>query len=626
MYKYLFLLASSLAITPHAFAASDLDAAENAERNTASRIIVTASGLPQAIEQSGQPVSVIDRAEIEAIQGADVTRVLRRLPGVTFTRNGALGGLSLMGVRGAASGETLILIDGVRVNDPASTAGEFDLSQLASATIDSIELLRGSNAVVWGSQAISGVMNITTRLENGLSGSVEYGGDKRVTATAAAGYVDERLEAGLSGSFVDEKGFSSASSGIEKDGYRQYNIAARTRYHLTDELSLVANARYVSGRVDLDGFPPPTYEFTDVDAREKLRAWSGRVGAFYQTGVLSLNAGYSISRTKRDGDDPYSPYEIRGRSERVEMFGRVQLPWDLALDFGADHEWSRFSNAPDAGKAHTTSGHALLGLYKPDLTMTAGLRYDDHSLFGGEWTFGANAAYEFLPNIRLRAAYGEGYKAPSLYQLLSQYGNPDLQPEKSRTYELGLAYGQRGDALYLAASAYRRTMRNLIDFTSCWGSSEPLCATRPFGYYVNEERARAQGFELEAGGQIMPGLDAMVVYSHTKTRNRTPGHIYEGNRFGRRPAHLLTGSLDWDSGIGLTLGADLRWVGKSWDNRANIDRLDSYVLGDLRASYDIGDHVTLFGRIENVWNEKYTVASGYNTQGRAAYIGLRLRK
>src|SRR5690606_31290466 len=122
--------------------------------------------------------------EIERVQGADVTRVIQRLPGTTFTRTGPMGSLTLLGVRGAPAGQTLVLIDGVRANDPANANAEFDLSQLNTATIDSIELLRGPNSVVWGSQAMGGVMNIVTRIENGYSASVEYGGDDRVTASA----------------------------------------------------------------------------------------------------------------------------------------------------------------------------------------------------------------------------------------------------------------------------------------------------------------------------------------------------------------------------------------------------------------------------------------------------------
>lgn len=592
---------------------------------TRTDITVTATGLPQAIDRTGQPVTIIGRDEIESIQGADLARILRRLPGVAITRNGGLGGLTLVGVRGASAGQTLVLIDGVRMNDPANANGEFDVSQLAAGTIESVELLRGPNSVVWGSQAMGGVINIATRLENGVSGSIEYGGDDQVTATAAAGLVNERVEAGISASFVDAQGFSTAAAGTEDDGYRQYNIAGRVRYHLTDTLSLTGNARYVEGKVDLDGFPPPNYSFADTDATEKLRVWSGRVGALYQTDGLTLNAAFAISDTQRDGDDPFFPYSLDGRSERIELLGRVDLPADFALDFGADHEWTRFSNAPERGKAEISSGHALLGYYGKVLTLTAGVRYDDHSEFGNEWTFGANGVVEFAPNWRFRASYGEGFKAPTLYQLMSQYGNPALSPERSKAYEAGVSYGLRGDPLYFSLSGFRRDSHNLIDFFSCFSGTDPLCATRPFGFYFNQEKARAEGFELEAGVEIAQGLYAGLVYSYTDTENRTPGDPNEGNAFGRRPKHMATGSLDWTSDFGLSLGLDLRVVGKAWDSASNFTRLGSYAIGDVRASFPVSEHIELFGRVENVWNEHYVVAYGYNTQGRAAYVGARLK-
>ncbi|TXH12419.1 MAG: TonB-dependent receptor [Gammaproteobacteria bacterium] len=613
MYKYLFLAGSCLVLAQPALA-------EDKE------IVVTATGLPQSSDETAQPITVINREEIEQVQGGDFTRVLTRLPGTTFTRTGPMGSVTLLGVRGAPAGQTLVLIDGVRVNDASTTNGEFDLAQLANGTIESVELLRGPNSVVWGSHAMGGVMNIATRIENGASGSIEYGGDDRVTATAAAGIVSDRFEAALSGSFIDAEGYSAAASGTEKDGYRQYNLAGRARYRLTETLSLSANARYSRGKVEPDGFPPPTYTFADADVTEKLEAWSGRIGALYDTGSLQLNAGYTIVDTRRDGDDPSFPYRIDGRSERVELFGRVALPGKFALNFGGDHEWSRFSNAPDKGKAKNGSVHALLGYYGDRLIATAGLRYDDHSDFGGEWTFGANASYLISPGLRVRAAYGEGFKAPTLYQLLSQYGNPDVQPERSKTYEIGISYGDRGDTVYLAATAYRRDASNLIDFFSCWTGTAPLCATRPSGFYYNVGKGRAQGFELEAGLRFTPNLSTNIVYSYADTENRTPGDINRGNAFARRPEHMITGSIDWTTPLGLALGFDLRVVGDAWDNASNTRLLDSYALGDIRASYRINDTIEVFGRVENVWDQDYTIAGGYGTQGRAAYIGVRLRK
>ncbi|MCB2050487.1 MAG: TonB-dependent receptor [Novosphingobium sp.] len=616
MRKYLFFIATCASAIQPAWAADD-----SAESDG---IVVTATGLPQQADRTGQSITVIDRDEIESVQGSDVTRVLQRLPGTTFTRNGPFGSLTLLGVRGAPAGQTLILVDGVRANDPASANGEFDLAQLANGTIEAIELLRGPNSVVWGSQAMGGVMNITTRMQQGASASVEYGGERQVTATAAAGLVGDLYEAGISGSFVDGRGVSAADVGTERDGFRHYNIAARGKARLNDEFSFTANARYTRGKVELDGFPPPNYTFDDTATQEKLTAWSGRFGALYEEGRVTLNAAFAISDTKREGDDPSSPYTLDGRSERLELLGRVDLGHNIVLDFGADNEWTRFSNAPDSGKAENASGHALLGYYGEHLTLTGGVRYDDHSRFGGEWTVGANGAFEFVPGWRLRAGYGEGFKAPTLYQLLSQYGNEALAPERSRAFEVGVSHGERGGPLYLSLTAYTRTARNLIDFFSCWSGTDPLCATRPYGFYYNVGKGRARGIEAELGGTLAPGLSGNVVYSYTDTENRTAGDPFRGNDFARRPKHMATVSLDWRSDLGLALGADLRAVGKAWDNASNTVRNGSYALGDVRASYRLNGNIELFGRVENVWNERYTTAAGYGTQGRAAYIGIRL--
>lgn len=622
MYRYLFLAGSSLLAAQPALAAED---------SAEPIIVVTATGLPRAIEDTGQPVSVIDRAEIDAVQGADVTRMLQRLPGVTFSRNGGFGALTTVGVRGAAADQLLVLIDGARVGDVASTGGEFDFSQLAAGTIDRLELLRGPNSVVWGSSAIGGVMAITTRIEDGAAASLEYGGDDQVTATAALGHAGERLEAGISGSYVDNEGFSAASAGTEDDGFTQYNVNARARYALTDVLSLTADARYSEGKLEQDGsdFAPP-YGPVDSDGRQEMRGWSGRTGLAYTGDALSLTAAFSIADTERDLIDPYFPFSSDGRSERVELLGRWTVAGPFAVDFGADHEWISFSAVDpfntDRGKDEISSAHSLFGFYGETLSLAAGLRYDDHSGYGDAWTFGANGAWSFSPGWRLRAAYGEGFKAPSLYQRLSQYGNPGLEPEESRTYDIGIDFGSREEPLFVSLSAFRRDARKLIDFFSCFGSAEPLCATRPFGFYFNEDKARAQGTELEVRAALAPGLRAGFAWAWIDTEIRTPGDFYEGNEFGRRPNHTVTLSLDWETNFGLSLGADVRYAGEAWDNRANAARLDSFAVGDIRASYALNDTLELFGRVENVWDEDYEIASGYNTQGRTAYFGVRLKR
>jgi len=219
-------------------------------------------------------------------------------------------------------------------------------------------------------------------------------------------------------------------------------------------------------------------------------------------------------------------------------------------------------------------------------------------------------SYGFGRDWRVRASVGEGFKAPTLYQLLSFYGNTTLEPEESTSYDLGIEKGQRGAGMHLALTGFRRDSDNLIGFG--------FTADRPFGIYLNTARARAQGIEAEAGFDLARGLRIAGIYSYVDAEDRT-----SGLELARRPNHFGTIYADWASDIGLGLGADLRIVGPSWDNAANTNRLDGYELLDVRASFDIGDNLELFGRVENVFDTDYQTVAGYGTAGRSVFGGIR---
>ena len=397
-------------------------------------------------------------------------------------------------------------------------------------------------------------------------------------------------------------------------------------------MSLNAAGRYADAELEIDGFPAPAFSFADTLERQDQREISGRIGADYVGDILTLRGGLALTDISRDlvdealGPEPY--YRTDGQSVRAEGFGRVRLPGTFAVDFGGDYEWSEFRTddgfAANEGSAELRSVHALIGHYGARLTIAGGARFDDHSRFGGEWSLGANAAYAIAPDLRLRASYGEGFKVPTLFQLLSDFGNSALQPERSTSYDAGLEYGSR-DKAFLAVTAFRRDSEDLIDFVSCFGSAAPICTGRPFGTYDNTGRARAQGIEVE--GSVAPDANTRfgLVYSYIDTENRTPGSSARGNELARRPAHALTVSADWQTPVGLVVGGDIRLVGDSFDDAANLVPLDGYALADVRASFPFGNNFELFGRVENVTDANYVEVAGYATQGRAAYIGARLR-
>lgn len=592
-------------------------------------ITVIATGSETPLSKTGQPVTVITADEIQSIQGPDITRVLERVPGLTITRNGGPGSFTGVRLRGSDAEQVLVLVDGVRLEDVSAPSGGFDFGTLTPGGVERIDVLRGSNSIVWGSAAIGGVIAVQSRDLNGIEASAELGANDSYLADAAAGIASDFGALTLNGGYSRSDGVSAAAAGTEPDGFRQWRVGGRGRINLSQDLAIVASARYADTRTDIDGFAPPTYSFGDTPEYQDTRQASGRVGLRYTGSDLTLNTGFAISDTKRDYYDPTfgtdPSYGYKGHSERVDLTGRVNLPADFTLDFGGDSEWTRFSSTFDAqAKANLTSGHALLGWSSDRASLAAGVRVDDHSRFGTAWTFGANGSFSLTSDLRLRASYGEGFKAPTLYQLLSNYGNAALNPERSKSYDAGLEWGAPYGQLHAAVTVFRRDSRNLITFVSC--ASLNACATRPFGLYDNVGLARAQGVEAELGARPTDTLHLQAAYTYLETENRTRGTANFGKDLARRPAHALTLSSDWTTPLaGLTLGADLRLVGDSFDNASNTRRLDGYALTTVRASFPLTEKVELYGRVENVFDVNYQTVADYGTWGRSAYIGIRAK-
>lgn len=633
MKKYLFSVSALLFVAP-AYAqdnegGKDIFVDNGVLRADAITVIATGSETPLA--KTGQAVTVITAAEIQSIQGPDITRVLERVPGLTITRNGGPGSFTGVRLRGSDAEQVLVLVDGVRLEDVSAPSGGFDFGTLTPGGVERIDVLRGSNSIVWGSAAIGGVIAVQSRDFNGVEASAELGANDSYLADAAAGLSSDFGALTLNGGYSRSDGVSAAAVGTEPDGFRQWRVGGRGRVNLTQELAVVATARYADTRTDIDGFPAPNYTFADTPEYQTTRQASGRVGLRYTGSDLTLNTGFALSDTKRDYFDPTfgtdPSYGYKGRSERVDLTGRLNLPADFTLDFGGDSEWTRFSSTFDTeAKARLTSGHALLGWSTDRASIAAGVRVDDHSRFGTAWTFGANGSFELVENLRLRASYGEGFKAPTLYQLLSEYGNTALNPERSKSYDAGLEWGAAYGKVHAAVTLFRRDSRNLITFVSCFGNNAGICFNRPNGTYDNVGLARAQGVEAQLGARPTDTLHLQAAYTYLETENRTRGTANFGKDLARRPAHALTLSSDWTSPLaGLTLGADLRLVGDSFDNASNTRRLDGYALTTVRASFPLTEKVELYGRVENVFDEAYETVANYGTWGRSAYIGIRAR-
>jgi vitamin B12 transporter len=630
MRKFLFLIGSSFTLSAPAMAQNANEIIIPTRPFAPEEITVLGNGNTQRIEKSGQSISVIGAEELDSIQSPDLSTVLQRLPGVSLSRNGSSGGFTGLFVRGASSQQVLVMVDGIRVADVAAPGGGADLGTLSASGLGKVELLRGSNSVVWGSDAIGGVLAVSTRSLDGIEASAEYGSNNSFDAQAGFGRQGRGYEFAVTGGYTETDGFSSAASGTEADGFRQWRGQARARIDIVPDLNVNVAGRYADSHVSFDGYSfAPPYGLIDTPEYSDITEWSGRAGLEYAGDDLRLEAAYALHDLNRANFDPRfgsdPGFVARGRDERAEFRGQWGDTHDgFHANFGADHAWEHFSTTYDARKeAKSTGAHLLLGWAGEGFNIAAGARIDDHSGYGSEWTLGANGSFDLGHGWRLRATYGEGFKAPTLYQLYSDYGNTAIVPERSRSYDLGVEKGDRNGVLHVALTLFRRDSRDLIDFAACTGE---VCITRPFGRYENVGRARAQGFELELGTRITDTFRASAAYTWLKAKDRSPGHFNQGNDLARRPRHTVSVALDWETPLaGLALGADLRMVGGSFDDAGNFTRLDGYALATLRAALPVTEKIELFGRVENVTDADYQTVAGYNTAGRSAFVGARAR-
>ena len=626
-----FLLLSAAAIASPAYAQDipDPDAPE---------IVVTATRAAQPLSEIGQAVTVIDRAEIERRQTTIVSDLLATTPGVTVTRNGTVGALTSVRIRGAEADQTLVVIDGVRVNDPSSTGGGFNFGNLLSSSVERIEILRGPNSVPWGSQAIGGVVNIITAAPTeGVQAraNAEYGYAESVFASAGVSGKSGPVSGSLTGGYLRTDGISSAASGTERDGYRQYGATGRVGVEFAPGIGLDLRGYFADSKVDIDdGFDPKTFVVADSPAYGTTQELYGYAGlhANLADGRFNNRVAFTIADINRDNySQPGGNVTFlgRGRSERYEYQGDFRPLDQIRIVAGVERENSRFNDGFTFADTGITSVYGQLIVKPLDiLTITGGVRNDDHDDFGSHTTFGANAALALRTGTTIRASYGEGFKAPTLYQLFSDYGNRGLDPETARNFDIGVEQAFLGNRARVGVTYFNRRTRNQIDFRDCSPAElttpGSICANRPFGVYDNVARAEADGVEFTLALRPVDALTLTANYSYIDTENRSIGGNF-GNDLARRPKQTASVDADYRFAFGLSVGGTVTMVGDSFDDAANTTRLDGYALAGVRAELPIGERFAVYGRVDNLTDARYETIAGYGNYGRAAYGGVRLR-
>ncbi|RZJ96622.1 MAG: TonB-dependent receptor [Brevundimonas sp.] len=602
------LLASAAALAlPSVVHAQDDD-------TTLPEVVVTATRIP-SIVQDTPGARVIDAATIQQRGAVFAADILADVPGLSVTRSGAFGGVAQVRMRGASPGKTLVLVDGVPVNDPAEVSGAYDFAGFELGDIDRIELLSGPQSSLWGSDAIGGVIAFTTREIDGLAAEAEAGSYDTLRGRLSAGIANDQYAIGAYVSRFDTDGVSAADQADdnpEADGFDNTTVGVRGRYAFTPAIKVDGSARWSDSHADLDGFPAPTYVLADTSDTQDSEQWSGfgrlTVGALGLTHQFSISASDIVRDTVSDFP---THFEANRQVYRWQAYGETAA---LTYAFGAEREETKGSLSTGAVADLGTT--ALFGVARYDLgalSLTGGLRWDDTDDFGSETTGRISAAYDLPAGFIVSGAYGTGFKAPSISQSVCDYcfssvPVPVLTPETADSVELALGWTSADRRLTGRATVYRLNVEDQITYFTDFSTFD--------SYYINVARTRTDGVELEADAILGGGFDLSLAYAWTDAVDRS-----NDSRLLRVPDHSGSATLVW---AGDRLSGALTVRAESDQGDAGGIR-DGFVTANLSAAYALTERVSLTARVENLADERYQQVLGYGEPGRSAYVGIRLR-
>jgi len=634
--------------------AADDAAAGAAAAADLQQVVVSATRTEQPLDQTGSSLSVINAAELDTRQTLIVSDVLAQIPGLTVSRTGGPGQTTSLYIRGAEPGESLVLIDGIRINDPSTPDGEPVLGDLLVNDIARIEVLRGPQSTLYGSDAIGGVVNILTQRggPDAFAPRIEAQGGTYGTSqlNAALNGTAGPLEYGSAINYYNTRGISVADSSnvdFEPDGDRNVGATANLRLHAGDQISVDLRGFYIRSRSDIADYPPPDYTLaaTEEFVRDSLLAGYAALNASLFEGHVTQRLALISSDSDRRFYGLYTPsasnpemylfspgenFYAQGGATRLEYQGVIEANAANELTYGAETELSTLTtdSLPDPANTPITGRDRLSGYYGQwqstlarQLTLTGGLRYDDDLQFGAHTSVKLAGAWQLFESATvLRANYGNGFKAPTLYQLFSPYSNPlqTLAPETAVGWEVGADQLLLDRQLRASLTYFDRHEHNEIDFNECFPAIGIACAERPGGYYYNVGRTNASGIEAELVARPRGPLSAWMNYTDLKAIDELTGL-----ELARRPHISANAGLTWTARANTSLGASLSYVGSRFDDDANTVPLSSSNTVNVFGSYALTAKLQLFARVDNLFDHRSKSVAGYRVLGQAFYAGVR---
>ena len=595
------------------------------------QIVVTASKIPLSQRETTKPVLVIDRQEIEQNSGRDISQLLNQQSGIRVNDSyGAPSNGRILYMQGAVAQNTLILVDGMPVSDPSGVGGLFDLRLLSTHNLERIEVLKGSQSTLYGTDAIAGVVNLITN--TGIdetfrgTGQLSYGRYNSFNGNLGVdGAVGDNVRYTFTYNRESSDGFSAArdpenSGTFGDDGYRLDSFYGKTDFKISNGLTVSPFLQYSRNEGEYD-----EGAFQDADNVYSLQMLNPGVQAEYNAERLRVNATYNFTRTERLFETQFGENEFEGTFQNIDIFSHYQATNNLKVLAGINAQDFKLpaTNELPESDAQIISPYATL--YLQDLygfSAEIGYRLNNHSEYGSNSTFSVSPSYQLSSNVKLYGSVSTGFKAPTLDELFGPFGpNPDLDPQTSVYYNAGFEAYLMDQTLKLSAQYFNREVNDLIIF-----------ATQG---YVNRDRQNDNGIEISADWIINNRLKTGFWYNYIDGNITTFGEDGSEDRQDnliRRPTH----SVGFNAGLSITenlfVRVDGEYNGERDDlffnpanNFAREDvTLDAYTLLNLYVEQRFANgQFKLFGDVKNVLNTDFEEVYGFNTTGTAVKAGIR---
>jgi vitamin B12 transporter len=592
----------------------------------AERIVVTATRTGTSIEQVGSSISVITAEEIEQQQSKNVYSAIQQIPGVQRAQEGGPGTVSSVYMRGANANHTLVLVNGMRVN--SNTDGGFNLSTLPADAIERIEVLRGTQSALYGSDAIGGVINIITKkgFSKPIGGSVsveagEKGFNKEV-ATLSGG--NERFDFNTVLSYDELTHYdisdNEKNNGSEDDSFRRLSFYNNLGLNFLDDGRADLTVLHNKTHTDLDNSVWPNYwQVDDPDRSMDADQWMTSLNIskpLTEIYTQTVKAGYN-EETDTGRNDGKQEYLFTTRDYDATLQGELALLENDTVTFGYDFRRSEAENDGNYDTETRDQNAVFINNiwdYEKVLFLTLGGRYDHYSDADGKATWNTSASWQALDYTRFHGSAGAGFKVPTMNDLYWpadawSSGNPNLKPEESRSFDVGVEQGFFENMVLADVTYFHNKVDNLIQ----WDEVSPF-----FWTPANVNKAKMEGFETSLTFTPIENLKTKTFFTYTDAVDETTG-----NQLARRAKYNAGLSANWDYTKRGSVYAEYTYTGNRYDDGANTRRLDAFGLVAVGTRYKLTDYFSVFANVDDLLDTYYETAAGCGTVGRLASVGAK---